>query len=74
MNNMADDPESFAEAQGVVLGRLQARLPDHIVVGDLVLLLTGGTNCDHAIGTVLRVTYREHEGIKEASRVMRAEW
>lgn len=70
---MADDPEAFSEAQGVVLGRLQARLPDHIVVGDLVLFLTGGAKCDHAIGTVLRVTYTEHEGIKEAFRVVRAE-
>jgi hypothetical protein len=49
-------------------------LPDHIVVGDLVLFLTGGAKCDHAIGTVLRVTYPEHEGIKEAFRVVRAEW
>jgi hypothetical protein len=74
MNNMADDPESFAEAQGVVLGRLRARLPDHTVVGDLVLLLTGGTRCNYPIGTVLRVTYAERDGMKEASRVVRTEW
>jgi hypothetical protein len=69
MNNMADDPESFAEAQGVVFGRLQARLPDRIIVGDLALFLPSGTKCDHAIGTALRVTYTQHEGIKQARRV-----
>jgi hypothetical protein len=40
---MPDDPESFAEAQGVVLGRLQARLPDRIIVGDLALFLPRDT-------------------------------
>ena len=38
-----------------------------------VLFLPSGTQCDHAIGTALRVTYTEREGIKEASRVVRAE-
>jgi hypothetical protein len=74
MNNMADGLEPFGEAQGVVLGRLHARLPDRIIVGDLILFLPSGSKCDHAIGTELRATYTEHEGIKEASRVARAEW
>jgi hypothetical protein len=74
MNTMADDPESFAEGQGVVLGRLQARLPDRIIVGDLALFLPSGTKCDHAIGTELRVTYTQHEGIREAQRVELVAW
>jgi hypothetical protein len=74
MNNMADGLEPFGEAQGVVLGRLHARLPDRIIVGDLILFLPSGSKCGHAIGTELRATYTEHEGIKEASRVARAEW
>jgi hypothetical protein len=68
-----DDLELLSEGHGVVLGRLQARLPDRIIVGDMVLFLPSGTQCDHAIGTALRVTYTEREGIKEASRVVRAE-
>ena len=40
----------------------------------LVLFLTDGATCNYPIGTVLRVTYVEREGIKEASRVARAEW
>jgi hypothetical protein len=70
----SDDLEPLSEGHGVVLGRLQARLPDRIIVGDMVLFLPNGTHCDHAIGTALRVTYLEREGIKEASRMERAEW
>ncbi len=69
MNNMPDDPEPFAEGQGIILGRLQARLPDRIIVGDLALFLPKGTKCDHAIETALRITYTQHDGIKEAQRV-----
>jgi hypothetical protein len=69
----SDDLELLSEGHGVVLGRLQARLPDRIIVGDMVLFLPSGTLCDHAIGTALRVTYTEREGIKEASRVVRSE-
>jgi hypothetical protein len=42
-------------------------------VGDVVLFLPDGTTCNYPIGTVLRVTYAEREGIKEASLVARAE-
>ena len=68
----SDDLGPLSEADGVVLGRLQ--LPDRIIVGNIVLVLTKGTHCDHAIGTALWVTYTEREGIREASRVVRAEW
>jgi hypothetical protein len=74
MNNMGDDPESFAEGQGVVLGRLRAQLSDRIIVGDLALFLPSGTKCEHAIGTALRVTYTQHKGIKKAQRVELAAW
>jgi hypothetical protein len=70
----SDDLGPLSEAHGVVLGRLQARLPDRIIVGDMALFLPNGTHCDHAIGTALRVSYTEREGIREASRVVRAEW
>jgi hypothetical protein len=66
--------ESFAEAQGVILGPLQAHLHDRIKVGEVELLLTGGATSDYPIGTAPRVTYTKHDGIKEASRVVRAEW
>ena len=69
-----DDLGSLSEADGVILGRLQAQLPDRIIVGDIVLFLTNGTHCDHALGTALRVTYTEREGIRKASGVVRAEW
>ncbi len=39
--------ESFAEAQGVILGPLQAHLHDRIKVGEVELLLTGGATCDY---------------------------
>jgi hypothetical protein len=69
-----ESAEPLAEAQGVILGPLQAHLHDRIKVGEVEqLLLTGGATCDYPIGTALRVTYAEHEGIKEASRVARAE-
>jgi hypothetical protein len=42
-------------------------------VADVVLLLMDGATCNYPIGTVLRVTYAEREGIKEASLVARAE-
>ena len=70
----SEDLGASSEADGVILGRLQARLPDRIIVGEIVLFLTNGTHCDHAIGTALRVTYTERKGIKEASSVVRAEW
>ena len=38
------------------------------------LFLTDGATCNYPVGTVLRVTYVEREGIKEASRVARVEW
>jgi hypothetical protein len=34
----------------------------------VVLLLMDGATCNYPIGTVLRVTYAEREGIKEASK------
>ena len=70
----SDDLELLSEGHGVVLGRLQARLPDRIIVGDMALFLPHGTHCDHAIGTALRVTYAEREGIREVFGVVRAEW
>ena len=69
-----DDLGPLSEADGVVLGRLQARLPDRIIVGDIVLFLTNGTHCDHDIGTALLVSYTERQGIRETSGVVRAEW
>ena len=69
-----DDLEALSEGYGVVLGRLQVRLPDRIIVGGLALFLPSGTKCDHAIGTALRITYTQHEGIKEAQRVEPAAW
>jgi hypothetical protein len=67
-------PERAVESHGIILGPLRAHLLDRIQVGDLLLLLPDGTTCDHPIGTVLQVTYTEHEGIKQASRVVRAMW
>ena len=68
-----DDEESLAAAYGIILGPLQAHRLERIQVGDVVLFLTDGATCNYPIGTVLRVTYAEREGIKEASRVVRAE-
>jgi hypothetical protein len=48
-----DDEESLAAAYGIILGPLQAHRLERIQVGDVVLFL----------GTVLRVTYAEREGI-----------
>jgi hypothetical protein len=55
------DPDEFAEpfgqAQGVILGPLQAHLHDRIKVGAVERLLSGGATCDCPIGTMLRVIY-----------------
>lgn len=74
MKNLDDDEESAAVAYGIILGPLQAHRLERIQVGGAVLFLTDGATCNYPIGTVLRVTYVEREGIKEASRVARAEW
>ncbi len=75
MEDTDDVPEQLSsEAYGVILGPLQAHLVDGIRVGDVVLRLSRGTTCSYSIGTLLRVTYTEHEGIKEASHVARVEW
>ena len=74
MNNLAGDPEQFAETHGVIVGPLLARLPDRVTIGETVVFLTSGIKCDHAIGTVLRAVYTEHAGIKEAHHVARMEW
>jgi hypothetical protein len=73
VKNLDDDDESPAAAYGIILGPLHAHRVDHIQVGDVVLFLTDGATCNYPIGTLLRVTYAEREGIKEASRVVRAE-
>ena len=73
MKNLDDDEESPAAAYGIILGPLQAHRLDHIQVGDVMLFLTDGATCNYPIGTLLRVTYAEREGIKEASRVVRTE-
>jgi hypothetical protein len=65
-------PERSVDSHGIILGPLMAHLLDRIQVGDLLLLLPDGTTCDYPIGTVLQVTYTEHAGIKQASRVVRA--
>lgn len=67
-----DDAE-LSPSHGVIIGPLRARLPDRITIGETVVFLTSGTRCDHAIGTVLRAIYEEHEGIKEAHHVARME-
>ena len=74
MKNLDDEEESPAAAYGIILGPLQAHRLERIQVGDVVLFLTDGATCNYPIGTALRVTYVEREGIKEASRVARAEW
>ena len=73
MKNLDDDEESPAAAYRIILGPPQAHRLDHIQVGDVMLFLTDGATCNYPIGTLLRVTYAEREGIKEASRVVRAE-
>ena len=74
LKNSDDDGTLGRASHGVLVGPLQAHLHDRIKVGDVVLLLTDGATCNYPIGTVLRVTYREYDGIKEASRVARTEW
>jgi hypothetical protein len=73
VRNLDDDEESPAAAYGIILGPLQTHRVDHIQVGDVVLFLTDGATCNDPIGTLLRVTYAEREGIKQASRAVRAE-
>jgi len=70
---MDDYPEPFARFRGVVVGQLRARLPDRLTIGETVVFLTSDTKCDHAIGTVLRAIYAEHDGIKEARHIARME-
>jgi hypothetical protein len=74
VENTDDGLDRSSRTHGIVLGPLRAYLVDGIQVGDMVLLLPGGTTCNYPIGTVLRVTYTEHEEIKQASRVVRAVW
>jgi hypothetical protein len=75
VENIDDVPQQLSsEAHGIILGPLQAHLVDGIQVGDVVLRLSRGTTCSHSIGTLLRVTYTEHEGIKEARHIARVEW
>jgi hypothetical protein len=68
------DDAGLSPSHGVVIGPLQARLPDRITIGETVLFLTGGARCEYAIGTVVRAIYAEHDGIKEAHHVARMEW
>jgi hypothetical protein len=74
VKNTGEVPEPFAQIHGVIIGPLQARLPDRITIGETVVFLTGSTKCDHPLGTALRVAYTEHEGLKEAHHLARAEW
>ena len=74
MKNTGKVPEPFAQVHGVIVGPLQARLPDRITIGETLVFLAGGTKCDHPLGTALRVVYTENEGLKEAHHVARAEW
>ncbi len=74
MENTDDVSERSSDVRGIILGPLQAHLVDGIRVGDVMLLLSGETTCNYSIGTRPRVSYTEHDGVKEAHHVARVEW
>jgi hypothetical protein len=74
VENTDDVPERSSLVHGIILGPLQAHLVDGIQVGDVMLLVCGETTCNYSIGTLLRVSYTEHDGVKEARHITRADW